>query len=91
MVVSNVPVVKKHFPNSQTQVVISKLVKETRLKIVIVVMYVKNHLLTKSILERHLKTRKYNLVQKNLQSVLNPTDTHADYDFVPSLFFQTGI
>ena len=50
MVVSNVPVVKKRFPNIQTQVVISKLVKETRSKIVIVVMYVKNHLRTKAYL-----------------------------------------
>ena len=50
MVGSNVPVVKKHFPSSQTQVLISKLVKERRSKIVIVVVYVKNHLLTKACL-----------------------------------------
>ena len=41
----------------------------------------------KSILERHLKTHKDNSVQKMLQSMLNPTDTHADDDFVPSLVF----
>ena len=45
----------------------------------------------KSILERHLKTHIDNPVQKKLQSMLNSTDTHADDDFVPSLFFQTEI
>ena len=41
----------------------------------------------KSMLERHLKAHKNNPVQKKLQSVLNPTDTHADHDFIPSLVF----
>ena len=41
----------------------------------------------KSILERHLKTHKDHSAQKKSQSVLNPTDTHADDDFVPSLVF----
>ena len=91
MVVFNVPVVKKRFPNSQTQVVISKLVKETRSKIAVIVIYVKNYfwqlIIVKSILERHLKTHKDNPAQKKLQSVLNPTDAHADDDFISSLVF----